>query len=242
MFIGGDDDRFALLLGDGHRRDLASQVSSQLGGHSVGLAAQGHAVLGFALDAEVGGHVFGRFGHAVHAVQLFHAPIDEAPAQGGVVHRVAAAEGGLGLGHHKRRAAHAFHAAGNHQLRFTAADGAGCTAHRVHATSAQAVDGGARYFWRQAGQQGGHAGHVAVVFAGLVGAAIEHIADGGPVHARVARHQCLDGNRTQVVGAHRRERAAVAADGRADGVADVGLAHGFSGLGMARRRSHGLTR
>jgi hypothetical protein len=34
---------------------------------------------------------------------------------------------------------------------------------------------------RQAGQQRGHAGDVAVVLAGLVGAAVDHVVDGGPV-------------------------------------------------------------
>ena len=47
---------------------------------------------------------------------LLHQLVDEAPADGGVVDRVAAAEGALGLGHHEGRAAHALDAAGDHQL------------------------------------------------------------------------------------------------------------------------------
>ena len=50
----------------------------------------------------------------------------------------------------------------------------------------QAVDGAAGHFHGQAGQQAGHAGDVAVVFTGLVGAAEDDVGDGGPVHAGIA--------------------------------------------------------
>jgi hypothetical protein len=46
---------------------------------------------------------------------------------------------------------------------------------------------------RQAGQQAGHAGHVAVVFAGLVGAAVEHVGHGGPVHVGLRSISALSG-------------------------------------------------
>ena len=85
--------------------------------------------------------------------------------------------------------------------------------HRVHAGAAQAVDGGARHLDRQPGQQAGHARDVAVVLAGLVGAAVDHVAHGPPVELGVARHQCLDRHGGQVVGAHRGEGAAVASAG-----------------------------
>jgi len=42
----------------------------------------------------------------------------------------------------------------------------------------------------------------------------------------VARHEGAQGDGGQVVGAHAAERAAVAADGGADGVADEGVGHG----------------
>src|SRR5690606_20383276 len=48
-----------------------------------------------------------------------------------------------------------------------------------------------------------------------------------PMHTGIARHQCLDGNGGQVVGAHRRQGAAVAAERSTDGIADVGMhSHG----------------
>jgi hypothetical protein len=61
---------------------------------------------------------------------------------------------------------------------------------------------------------------VAVVLAGLVGAAVVDVVDARPVHARVARDEGGDRQRGQVVGAHAGERAAEAAEGGADGVAD----------------------
>jgi hypothetical protein len=50
----------------------------------------------------------------------------------------------------------------------------------IHARTAQAVDRGAGHFDRQAGEQAGHARDVAVVFAGLVGAAVDDVFDGWP--------------------------------------------------------------
>ena len=75
----------------------------------------------------------------------------------------------------------------------------------------------------QSGQQQRHAGHVAVVLAGLVGAAEDHVVDEAgsmPARSTTARS---DG-RGEVVRAHARERAAVAPDRRAHGVDDPGLA------------------
>jgi hypothetical protein len=101
-------------------------------------------VLGLALDLVVGGDVLRRLRHGVDAVLFLHQLVDEAPADGGVVHGVVAAEGALGLGHDEGRAAHAFHAAGDHEAGFAGRDGACRGAHGVQAGAAQAVDGGAR--------------------------------------------------------------------------------------------------
>ena len=94
------------------------------------------------------------------------------------------------------------------------------------------IDGG------QAGEQQGHAGDVAVVLAGLVGAAEDHVLHRFPVHAGVALPQRLQGHGAEVVGADRGEAAGVAADGGADGVADEGVGHGF--LSRALSRAAGL--
>ena len=143
VFVGVHDEGIALLLRDAHGADLARQVTGLDRGHSLHLASQRHAVLRFAFDTVVGGHVLGRFGHGVHAVLGFHQLVDQAPADGGVVDGVVAAESTLGLWHDERRAVHAFHAAGDHQAGFAALDGACDRAHGVQAGAAQAVDGGA---------------------------------------------------------------------------------------------------
>ena len=68
----------------------------------------------------------------------------------------------------------------------------------------------------QAGEQQRHARDVAVVLAGLVGAAEDHVVDRGGGHAGVALHQLADRVRGEIVGADLGEAAAVAAD-RASG-------------------------
>ena len=88
--------------------------------------------------------------------------------------------------------------------------------------------------------------HIAVVFARLVGTAEQHITDSRPVHLRVARHQRLERDGPKIVGAHARERATVATEGGADGVADVGGGHGDESnrrielVSRGRRASIGL--
>ena len=67
---------------------------------------------------------------------------------------------------------------------------------------------------RQSGQQQRHARDVAIVFAGLIGAAEEDFVEPRPVGLGVAGNQRLDWNRGEIVGAHLGERAAVAADRR----------------------------
>ena len=195
-------------------------------GHSAHLAVVGHAVLRFAFDLVVGGHVLGRLGHRVDAVFFFHQFVDEAPADGGVIHRVVTAEGTFGFGHDKGRAAHAFHAAGNHQIGFTGLDGARCRADGVHARAAQTVDGGTGQLHRQTRQQTAHVSHVAVVFTRLVDAAVKQVGDGRPVDVGVAGHQGFERDRAQIVSAYAGQSAAVTAEGGTDGIANKSLVHG----------------
>ena len=61
-------------------------------------------------------------------------------------------------------------------------DGARRDADGVHARSAQAVHGCAGNFLRQSGQQQRHARDVAIVLAGLIGAAENHVVDRRPIH------------------------------------------------------------
>jgi len=87
------------------------------------------------------------------------------------------------------------------QVRLARLDGARRRATASMPEAAQAVDGGAAHFGRQAGQQRRHARHVAVVFAGLVGAA-KITSCSAPSRAWMARHQRGDWHGAQVVGAH----------------------------------------
>ena len=129
-----------LLAGDRHRHGLAFEEAGLVRGLPALLRAQREGILVGARHLEFGGHVLGRLGHRVDAVLLLHQRIDEAPADGGVFDLHAARERAVGLGHHERRARHALHAAGDHQLGLAGCDRARAHRHRVEAGAAQAVD------------------------------------------------------------------------------------------------------
>jgi len=193
---------FAFFMGDPHRHDFLGKVTGGLRGSRALLAAQGERVLVGAGDVVVVGHVIGGLRHRIHTVLGFHQRVDKAPADGGVFQRHVARKRGIGLAHHEGRSGHRLDATGNHQLHLAAGNGTKRSADGLHARGAQTVEGHARHALRQAGQQQRHARHIAVVFAGLVGTAEEHLIDRVPLHRRVARHQRLDRQRRQVVGAY----------------------------------------
>ncbi len=176
MLVTVDDD-FALLGLDHHRDDFLGVVTGFLGRSCTLLAAQAKGVLVGAADAVVLGDIVTGDRHRVDAILLFHQRVDEAPAQGGVFQLLAAAKGAVGLAHHVRRAGHRLDASSDGQFHLARGDGAEGSADRFHARGAQTVQGHARHRLRQAGEQQRHAGDVAVVFAGLVGAAHKHFID-----------------------------------------------------------------
>ena len=96
---------------------------------------------------------------------------------------------------------------------------------RLQPGAAQPVDGQAADLDREAGEEHRHPGDVAVVLAGLVGAAEDDVLDERRVDAGAiddgAQHE-----RGEVVGADAGERAAVATDRGPDGLDDPGLADG----------------
>ncbi len=171
---------------------------------------------------------------------LRHVRVHEAPADRRVVDLGLAREGALGLAHHERRARHQLDAAGDHHLGLAGLDGAGRLADRVEPRAAQAVDRRAGDVVRQPREQGGHARDVAVVLAGLVGAAEDHVVDHLRRQVRRARQDLPDDERRQVVGADLGEGAAVAADRRADAGADIGVTHVTNS--PSRSRSSGRMR
>ena len=136
-----------------------------------------------------------------------------------------AAEGGVGLGHDERRARHRLDATGDDHLGLPGADEARGAGDRVQARAAQAVDGCPGTDTGSPASSSRHARDVAVVLAGLVGTAEQHLLDGRRVERGLRFSSARSASARQVVGAHAGERAAVAADGRAHGIADEGVGH-----------------
>ena len=115
-----------------------------------------------------------------------HRGIHKTPTDRCVVNRVAARKGCGGLGHHKRCPAHAFNAACNGQLIIAGLDPARGHSNRIHARGTKTVDRGARDRLGQSGKKGGHAGHVAVVFARLICIAKDHVIDAPKIDLRIS--------------------------------------------------------
>ncbi len=78
---------------------------------------------------------------------------------------------------------------------------------------------------RKAGEQAGHSGEVAIVLAGLVGAAEDDVVQLVPIDIRVALNEGPDRNGGEIVGADVGKASAVAADRGAHSVADEGFGH-----------------
>ena len=191
MFVDLNNDWSALLLRDCHRNDLLREPPGFLGFGPAGLAAGGKGVLIRPADIELDGHIVRRLGHRVDTPITLHLGIDEPPTYGRVKNAVRPREGGVGFRYHEGSAAHAFYAARNHKIAVTSADRAGRLADCVHPGAAQPVDRRARDGNRQTGQQHRHAGNVAIVFARLIGTAVNQVVHRGPVDPWIAVHQGL---------------------------------------------------
>ena len=129
-----------------------------------------------------------------------------------------------GFGQHVGRPAHALDAAGDDEVGVAGGDGAARLHHGLAARGAQPVDRDTRHADGQAGEQRGHAGDVAVLLAGAVGVAVVDVLDRRGVEAGVPGDELGDRQGREVVGADARQAAAVAAEGRAHGIDDVGVA------------------
>ncbi len=130
-----------------------------------------------------------------------------------------------GLGHHEGCATHALRPARDDQIALAALDLARARDHRIHARGTEPVDRVGGHALGQAREQHHHARKVAVVLARLIGRTHHHLIERAPVKPGMARHERLHGVRGQIVGAHRRQRAAIAAYGAADIVADKDAGH-----------------
>ena len=224
--VGVNGQGLAFGLGHVDCHELVVEAAGLVGGHRAAVRFERERVLILARDRVALGHVLARLAHRLGRVQPGHARVHEAPADRGVGQLdVAARKAALGLEGHERRARHGLDAAGQHQVRLAEPDLAGALHRGLEPGGAEAVDGHARGLHGQPRQQSGHARHVAVVLAGLVGIAHVHLVDAGRVEL-VALHGGADHVGGEIVGAHGGEDAAIAADGSAEGVDDHRVGHG----------------
>ena len=155
-----------------------------------------------------------------------HPLVDQPPAQrrrdrGDVAGR----EGPRRLGQHPRRPGHRLHAAGEHHVGVAGLDGPRGLHRGVQRRAAEPVHRHRRHRDRQPGQQHRHPADVAVVLAGLVGAAPDHVADRGRVERRRLGQHRGDRRRGQVVGPHLGQRAAEPAERRPRRGVQEGVTH-----------------
>ena len=225
MLVGIEHRHRTLLAGQLDGDDFIAEKTGRLSTRPALLAGQGKGILIGARHLPFLGYVFGCIGHGINTEGGFHLWIHEAPADGGVLDFRHPRESALGLGHHQRSAGHALHATGDQQIGFAAANGARCLPHRLQAGGTQAVHRHPRHARRQAGQQQRHARHVAVVLAGLIDATVEHILQRRPVDPGIARHQRLEWQGRQVIGAHTGQGTGITADRGTDCIADKSMGH-----------------
>ena len=140
--------------------------------------------------------------------------VRKAPAKRGVSQvRHAARKCLLGLEHHHRCAGHAFDSAGDEQVALIAPDGLRGAVQGLKPRAAQAVDRLARHVDREVGKQQGHAGDVAIVLAGLVGATENHVVHVGRIDS-CALDEDSQHMRGQTVRPKHSQRATIAAHRR----------------------------
>ena len=213
-------DRLALRLRHHHRHDLVHEAAFLDGRDRALVRSQRELVLLLARHAASLGDVLAGLTHRVGVVHLGQVRVGEAPAEGRVEHLARAAlVGGLGLGHDVRRAGHRLDAAGNERVAVAGHDRVGGRVDRLESGAAQPIDRLAGDLDRKAGKQRGHAGHVPVVLAGLVGAAEDHVLELARLDAR-SLDRGLDRDRGKIVRPDARECTAVPANRGADGAHD----------------------
>ena len=223
MLVLFDHRHGALAAGDLDGNDLLGQTPRRDGARRAGLAAQRERILIGAGDLVFGGKIFRRLAHGVDAVHRLQLRIDEAPAQGRIEDFGIAREGFARLAHDERGAGHALDASRDGDIHFAGANGASRRAQRVETRTAQAIDRRAGHFLRDARKQQRHARDIAVVLAGLVGAAREDVLDRARGQAGNAGEQAGERVGEQVVGPHAGQRAGVTANGRAHAGAQEGF-------------------
>jgi hypothetical protein len=221
----GDDHRLGAAPRDLERDDLALEHAGLARGDRALVGGERELVLVMARDAEALGDVLGGLAHALGRIALGQPRVDEAPADRRVDQLDRAArKRALGFQRDQRRARHRLDSAGEDQIGVAAADRAAGLVYRLEPGGAQAVDGHARGGLGQAGDQRRHPRDVAVLLTGAVRVAEDDVVDRVGVEL-VAVDRGAHHVRGEVVRAHGRERAGVAADRGAQGVDDEGFGH-----------------
>ncbi len=216
--------------------ELVVEAARLDGGGRAALALEGEGVLALARHVPVVGDALGRLAEADRRVGGVERRVHEAPAERRIDEVVGTPlEGRLGLEHHPRRPAHRFHPARDEDVAVADGDRVGRRVDRLEPGAAQAVDGQPANRDGVAGQEQRHAGDVAIVLAGLVGAAEDHVLDDGRVDSRPFDDRAQD-DRRKVVRADPGEGAAVAPDRGPDGIDDHGVAKGSVGGSRHRLR------
>ena len=169
--------------------------------------------------------------HRIWVVKRGKTWVHQAPTHRGVVQLLPAAEGLIGLAQDIRRAAHRLNATGNHHIAAARLDHARGDIDRLQPRRAKPIDGRARHAHGQSRKKRRHACDISVVLARLIRRTEVHIVDERAIDPS-ARHDRADRVRSEVVGTHRRKRAAVATNRRADcGNNGNSAGHGFDGNG-----------
>ncbi len=171
MFVLVDGYRSGLAAGHRDRGDFLGEIARRDRLSRALLRADRERVLIGPRHLKLLGDVLAGLRHRIDAVLRLHQRIDEAPADGGVENLGGARKRFRRLAHHEGRPRHRFDAAGNGEIDLAGADRAPRSADGIKARGAEPVEREAGNRIRQARQQQRHPRHVAVVLAGLVGAA-----------------------------------------------------------------------
>ena len=199
---------------DLHRNEFIGKAAGGLRGQGLLMARESEGVLIFAGDTVVAGDALGGEAHG---------------EQRG---RVVLGEPGIGAGLEAAQGeqAHGFDAAGHDDAVAAGADAQIGHGNGLKAGGAEAIDGDAGNFDRQAGAQSGPAGDVPALLALRLGAAEDDVVDFGACRGRNLVQSSAQGNCGQIVGAGGGERAFGGAANRGANGADE---NGF-GMGMLR--------
>ena len=168
---------------DGHHVVVVQALVPCLVGELV--AAQGPGVLLVAPDAELGRDPLGAGTQGVRPV-AWEARVDHAPAHRRLVHLHRLGQRLVRLRYDVRRPAHALDATRDHVTGVADRESPRSLHDGLSAGGAQPVDRAPRNRHRKVGEQGRHPADVAVLLAGAVRVAVDHVVDLGRVQRRVA--------------------------------------------------------